>query len=342
MNSTNTRYILSTDRVGFRWWQPDDLPAAMELWGNPEVTRLFNKEPLTREQVIERLEQEIASARRHQIQYWPIFCLDDNKHIGCAGLRHHTEDTLELGVHLKPEYWSRGLAREAGQRIIQHAFDNRLAQALFAGHHPENKASRNALLKLGFLGTAAQLYEPTGLFHPSYLLYREAPSCTTRPATPHDARAIAIVHCHSIRETFSGLLDDYVAARPLDHCEQVWERRLANNNECTTLALLRGEQIVGFASVAPSPDDDVRGIAGELDRIYIHPSAWGNGHGTTLIQWCEKTLKVQGFNTIKLWVFEVNQRARRFYQKHGYEPDGCSKQDFNGRLLRYGKRSLSQ
>jgi hypothetical protein len=60
-----------------------------------------------------------------------------------------------------------------GKRVIQHAFDNRLANALFAGHHPENKASRNALLKLGFLGTAAKYYEPTGLM--------VAPSMTTTP-----------------------------------------------------------------------------------------------------------------------------------------------------------------
>jgi RimJ/RimL family protein N-acetyltransferase len=336
LNSINTHYFLSSDRVGFRWWQPDDLPMAMELWGNPEVTRLFNKEPLTQEQVTQRLEQEIESAQRHHVQYWPIFRLDDNTHIGCAGLRRYAQDMLELGVHLKPKYWGDGLATETGRRIIQHAFDNRLAKTLFAGHHPDNKASRNALLKLGFLGTAAQFYEPTGLFHPSYLLHRITPPCKTRPATPSDARALAIVHCHSIRETFGGVLDDYVRARPLDYCEQGWERRFADN-ECTTLALVRCEQIVGFASVAPSPDDDVKDTAGELDRIYIHPSVWGNGYGNVLVQWCEETLDALGFKIIKLWVFEVNARARRFYEKHGYKPDGCSKQDFDTRLLRYSK-----
>jgi RimJ/RimL family protein N-acetyltransferase len=58
-----------------------------------------------------------------------------------------------------------------------------------------------------------------------------------------------------------------------------WQRA---NNECTTLALVPGEQIVGFASVAPSPDDDVKGTAGELERIYIHPTFWGNGYGNAL------------------------------------------------------------
>ena len=87
--------------------------------------------------------------------------------------------------------------------------------------------------------------------------------------------------------------------------------------------------------MAPLKEDDES--AGLLDRIYIHPAAWGNGFGNTLIQWCETTLKTQGYKTIKLWVFAVNERARRFYEKHGYEPDGHSKQDYGPTLLRYSK-----
>ena len=159
-----------------------------------------------------------------------------------------------------------------------------------------------------------------------------------RPAAPNDARALAIVHHHSIRDTFGGLLEDYVRARCLDYCEQAWERRFANN-ECIALALVRGEQIVGFAAVALSPDDDVKGTAGRLNRIYLHPSAWGNGYGNTLMHWCEETIKALGFKTIRLWVFEVNARARHFYEKHGYKPDGCSKQNFGAAMVRYVKHA---
>lgn len=114
------------------------------------------------------------------------------------------------------------------------------------------------------------------------------------------------MHCYAIRDTFSSTIADYVKARSLAYCEEAWERRFANN-ECTTIALIRGEQIVGFASVAPLKEDDES--AGLLDRIYIHPAAWGNGFGNALIEWCETTLKAQGYKTIKLWVFAVNERA---------------------------------
>lgn len=355
------QYFMQSARVGFSWWQADDLPAAMSLWGDPQVTRLFTKDPLTQEQVTQRLTQELKNAQEHHIQYWAIFSLADDSLIGCAGLRPYAADTLELGFHLKPAYWGQGLATEVGKRVIEHAFENQLAKAIFAGHHPDNHASRNTLLKLGFIGTAAQYYQPTGLYHPSYLLYRDPPDCTptstTRLATPQDARALAIVHCYAIRDTFSSTIADYVKARSLAYCEEAWERRFANN-ECTTIALIRGEQIVGFASVAPlrekTPRQPVVGegqkeqkeeeaegdddkSAGLLDRIYIHPAAWGNGFGNTLINWCEDTLKTQGYKTIKLWVFAVNERARRFYEKHGYKLDGHSKQDYGATLVSYCK-----
>jgi ribosomal-protein-alanine N-acetyltransferase len=56
--------------------------------------------------------------------------------------------------------------------VITYAFDTLGASALFAGHHPENAASRKVLAKLGFQFTHKQLYPPTGLEHDSYLLKR--------------------------------------------------------------------------------------------------------------------------------------------------------------------------
>src|SRR5437763_1346679 len=46
------------------------------------------------------------------------------------------------------------------------------AEGLFAGHHPEHGASRAVLERLGFRFTHEEVYPPTGLRHPSYLLMR--------------------------------------------------------------------------------------------------------------------------------------------------------------------------
>jgi RimJ/RimL family protein N-acetyltransferase len=53
---------------------------------------------------------------------------------------------------------------------MDYAFNNLQATALFAGHNPENIASKAILARLGFKYTHDEYYEPTGLNHPSYLL----------------------------------------------------------------------------------------------------------------------------------------------------------------------------
>lgn len=164
-------YFLQSARLGFRSWTEGDLPLAKALWGDPEVTRFIGG-PFSPEMVRSRLQAEIENQQRFGVQYWPVFLLDGDAHAGCAGLRPYRPEhqIYELGFHLHPAFWGQGLAQEAARTAIDYAFCKLGAEALFAGHHPANQASRRLLLKLGFLFTGEELYQPTGLLHPSYLL----------------------------------------------------------------------------------------------------------------------------------------------------------------------------
>lgn len=161
-----------TERLRFREWSPDDFELAWSLWGDPDVTRLFGG-PFSREQVQARLDREIANAATLRIQYWPIFLRENDAFVGCCGLRPE-RDIYALGFHLRPPYWGRGYAPEAARAVIAFAFDTLGAAQLFAGHHPENTRSKRVLESLGFAYSHHQLYPPTGLQHPGYLLGREA------------------------------------------------------------------------------------------------------------------------------------------------------------------------
>jgi RimJ/RimL family protein N-acetyltransferase len=166
-------YFLTSARLGFRRWSMDDLPLAAALWSDPEVTRLIGG-PFTAAAVEQRLRAEIGSMAAHGLQYWPMFLLADGAHVGCAGLRPYRPDEKvhELGFHLRPAYWGRGLATEAAAAAVAFGFETLGAAALFAGHHPANATSRRVLEKVGFRFTHEELYPPTGLKHPSYLLTR--------------------------------------------------------------------------------------------------------------------------------------------------------------------------
>jgi RimJ/RimL family protein N-acetyltransferase len=162
-------YFLKSQRLGFRCWHSDDLPLAMKLWGDRKVSALLGG-PFTPDQVRERLQLEIERMENHGIQYWPLFLLDGDCFAGCAGLRPWGDEprVYELGFHLRRDFWGQGLATEAAQAVTEYAFGALSAEALMAGHHPSNRASRKVLLKLGFVYVGMQLYPPTGVVEPIY------------------------------------------------------------------------------------------------------------------------------------------------------------------------------
>lgn len=170
----SAQYFLRTERLGFRPWSEADRGLAMALWGDQEVTKLIG-EQFSQEQVQERLLQEISNLNSYGVQYWPIFLLSSNEHLGCCGLRPYrlTQRVYEVGVHIRAAHWGHGYASEAARAVIEYAFDNLGATGLFAGHNPANETSRRVLEKLGFRYTHDEFYPPTGLQHPSYMLTAE-------------------------------------------------------------------------------------------------------------------------------------------------------------------------
>jgi len=165
--------FLSSERIGFTHWLVDDLPLAKSLWGDPQVTR-FHGGAWSSEQIEERLTSEIETRQRWGVQYWPLFLKETGEHIGCCGF--HTRDqpngVWELGCHLRRDFWSKSLGREAATAVIDYGFRTLGFNAVFAGHHPSNAASRNFLQHLGFQYTHDELYPATQLIEPCYLLNR--------------------------------------------------------------------------------------------------------------------------------------------------------------------------
>ena len=167
------RYFLKTKRLGFRQWLQDDISNAIGLWGDHEVTKYFDaRGKLTQDQIQERLANEITNQKKYGVQYWPMFLLESNVHVGCCGLRPYdlSKQIYEIGFHIRSNHWRHGYGREAAVAIIEYAFKTVKVNALFAGHNPKNDISRYLLEQLGFCYTHEEYYPPTGLIHPSYLL----------------------------------------------------------------------------------------------------------------------------------------------------------------------------
>jgi ribosomal protein S18 acetylase RimI-like enzyme len=88
-----------------------------------------------------------------------------------------------------------------------------------------------------------------------------------------------------------------------------------------TLVACEADRVLGYASLGPARDADAVSL-GELWALYVAPEAWGSGVGASLLAAVDEALAARGFPEVVLWVLEANRRARRFYEKHGFELDG--------------------
>lgn len=119
-----------------------------------------------------------------------------------------------------------------------------------------------------------------------------------RPARPDDAEAIANAHLDALREAMPwlpvmhtyqeaiGYFRDFVLAR-----EIVWVGEV-------------GGAAVGFMALD----------GGHIDHLYVTPAHQKLGIGDALLAKA-KELRPAG---LKLWTFQRNLRARKFYEKRGF------------------------
>ena len=186
-----------TDRLIFRTWAAEsDAALAAGLWGDRRVTELIGG-PFDEAAVAARLAAECQRCRDEGVQYWPVFLRDTGSehgfgpHVGAVGLRRYSGDApscaglpsvFEVGFHLRPEHWGKGLATEAATAVLEFAFTELKVDAIFVGHNPQNKKSPAVLRKLGFTFTHEEYYPPTGLMHPSYILKSWPPEGTSADA----------------------------------------------------------------------------------------------------------------------------------------------------------------
>lgn len=68
-------------------------------------------------------------------------------------------------------------------------------------------------------------------------------------------------------------------------------------------------------------DGVVKGLVvargGEIEKLYVEPAFQGRGIGASLLEYAAQSLGARW-----LWALEKNERAVRFYARHGFMPTG--------------------
>ena len=145
-----------------------------------------------------------------------------------------------------------------------------------------------------------------------------------RAATTDDADAVGRMHWASWQEAYGPLLPDGFftpegEARRLEG----WHRILAPPASPDVVLRIaeRDGAVVGFATAGPARPNDTAGAPvrdRELWSIYVLASEYGTGLADRLL-----AAVLPDDVPAELWVLEANPRARAFYGRHGFAPDGA-------------------
>jgi GNAT superfamily N-acetyltransferase len=141
-----------------------------------------------------------------------------------------------------------------------------------------------------------------------------------RRAGVADAADIAAVHVRTWQVAYAEVFGaERLAGIDVARRTANWERVL-RDGEAVFVAADAG-RVVAFVAVGEC----------ELYAIYALPEVWGSGAGAELMRAAIEELRSGGCADAVLWVLEVNPRARRFYEREGWELDGGRKEeDFLG------------
>ncbi|KRF04312.1 hypothetical protein ASH00_14500 [Arthrobacter sp. Soil782] len=137
-----------------------------------------------------------------------------------------------------------------------------------------------------------------------------------RRAQADDAPGIAKVHVQSWQEAYAHLAPaEALAALNVERRAQRWADIISEGATEVWVALDCG-QIVGWMSVGHGRDDGPRPT--ELVGLYVLASHHGTGAGQGLLE------AGVGTDPAYLWMAADNPRARAFYARNGFAPDGES------------------
>ncbi len=140
-----------------------------------------------------------------------------------------------------------------------------------------------------------------------------------RTAAIGDLDAMVDVHTQARTAYYrAGGLAEAELADPAEHAERIagWRRAISGGRHIT-LCAVRGERVVGVLSMG-APNGEVC----ELYQIHVRPGSWGLGIGSRLHAAYAAALRNGCVPYGRLCVWERNARARAFYARHGWRPDG--------------------
>ncbi len=145
-----------------------------------------------------------------------------------------------------------------------------------------------------------------------------------RRAVVADAEALGAVHVRVWRWAYRDHMpEEFLARMRPERRAEIWRANLTEDWITAWVAEIDGI-VVGFAGTAPTRDEDIPPETAELVMINVLEEHAGQGVGRALMETVERHWHGIGAEAAVLWVLADNDRARAFYTRLGWVPDGAT------------------
>lgn len=156
-HEANEKIVFETERLIIRDHEGDDLEMLHTLLSDAKAMHyLEHMRTYTLEESLDNLKIALEhSVMAHRKKYYfAIIEKTTNQYLGEIGYdlieSNDRGHIYEMGYFLKPDFWGRGYATEAGSACVDYAFKNLNAHKIVMGCLIENVASEKVMIKLGF------------------------------------------------------------------------------------------------------------------------------------------------------------------------------------------------
>jgi ribosomal protein S18 acetylase RimI-like enzyme len=151
-------------------------------------------------------------------------------------------------------------------------------------------------------------------------------SVNYRSCCREDAQAIDTLFRKSFCDTFAHLYrPEDLEAFLSQFTRDAWESELTDERYAFQIAEADGVP-VGYVKLGPPQlPVEPRGQSIELRQFYLLHEWRGSGVAHALMDWAMEEARVRGARGMYLTVFNDNHRAKRFYERYGFEAVGSYK-----------------
>ena len=289
--------IFETERLYLRRLTQDDFGNLCTILQD-EIAMYAYEHAFSDTEVQEWLDRQIVRYQMDGFGLWAVLLKGTNTFVGQAGLTMQEigdgRRVVEIGYLFRQDYWHNGYATEAAQGCKQYAFEILGIPEVYSIIRDNNFASQRVAKRNGMqaVGMMVKHYQGIDMPHILFCVKKDR----IERMKPCQLDTCMALWQHGNQQAHAFISEAYWKEAAASVREQLLESEI--------WVALEGETVRGFVGLQRDY------IAG----IFVDSSHQGKGVGSRLLTFCQHR-----HHTLSLEVYEKNERAIRFYRRHGFQ-----------------------